>query len=456
LSLEPRTLRVEFSTEAAFRSEYLSNIANGGIFVASDEQFEVRETVLVELNLAYCDQQLELPGEVVHSIPAEMVDAGGLPGVAIQFTIPAKDLRAEFEPLVGVVEGNERITRSGRRAALRSPARVRLVVNSQGRSLECRSRDISSSGMLVSVVGEPIAVGDPISMLISHPQSDEQMHLDGTVVRHMETDRGEVAAMGVEFHTPEARQTEIANFINDVRAAEHSRRLGGISGPIAELGIENLLQMFGASSPQGTLTVNRGAEEGFILFEGGMLLSARLGRETGEDALKRMLSWREGGFEFHARLEEVESSGEPVSLEGAILNALCQLDERERPRAAEQGDLSSLVEGDPLVDFDLDDEIEIELDDDLECEEEGDDESKPDLATSMPRAQLRPDCIFDVDSDLARSIRGDLAQTEEAVLDLAVVGMTVARMLEVIPEAEVDVYSALDALLGRRLITCRE
>ena len=313
--------------------------------------------------------------------------------------------------------------------------------------------------MLVSTVGEPIPVGAPISMFISHPQSGEQMEVAGTVVRHLATDDGEVTAMGVEFHTAEARQTEVANFINDVRAAEHSRRLGGITGPIAELGIENLLQMFGASSTQGTLTVNRGAEEGFILFEGGMLLAARLGRESGMDALERMLSWREGSFEFHARLEEIERDIDPVSLSAAILDVLCHLDEDGRPETSDHGDLSSLVDSDPLLDLDIDEDLGVDLDDDDEEEDDDDDwdpqaDSKPDYDTAGTRVRIQPGTVFAVDAEVVAALRGELGQTEEAVLDLAEVGMTVARMLEVIPEAEVDVYSALDTLLGRRLIAC--
>ena len=43
--------------------------------------------------------------------------------------------------------------------------------------------------------------------------------------------------------------------------------------------------------------------------------------------------------------------------------------------------------------------------------------------------------------------------SEQAVLDLALVGMSVARMVEVIPEPEIDVYRALDALQERGILT---
>ena len=92
-------LRVEFETEEDFRREYASNIANGGIFVASQESFEVRGLVRVQLVLGYCDRVFEFDAEVVHWVPAEMAGAGATPGVALQFQADTAGLRAELEAL---------------------------------------------------------------------------------------------------------------------------------------------------------------------------------------------------------------------------------------------------------------------------------------------------------------------------------------------------------------------
>jgi Tfp pilus assembly protein PilZ len=505
---------VEFSTEAAFRSEYLSNIANGGIFVATRDELSVRDLVLVELRLSYCDRTVELEGEVVHCLPAEMADAGASPGVAVQFRLPARELRSEFEPIVGVVEGNERISRSGRRAAPRAPARITVTLRSESQGeVVCRTRDISSSGLLVSLSSDAIAIGEPVTLLISHPQSGEVMDVEGTVVRHLEKEDGTVTAMGIEFHTPEARQTEVSAFMNDVRAAEHSRRLGGITGPIAELGIENLLQMFGSSSPEGTLTVTRECEEGIIAFEGGNLRAARLGAYGRSEALKVMLSWREGSFEFQARIEESELDPDSVPLNGAILDALCELDESSRA-GHDDGGLAALSDGDISAEFDLDDELDMAfddpddhsdagLDDDASEEplieftvdglddEDADDEDGTDYESDAglgdddeddepvleltldldeealqgeeeelfddegPAAgtqSILPGTEFEVDVAAADSMRTELDKTEEAVLDLALVGFSVERIVEVIPEPELEIYGALDSLIGRGLI----
>ena len=466
MSLDRRTLRVEFSTEAGFRSEYLSNISNGGVFIATSESIEVRDPVVVELELGWCGEHVQLEGEVVHRIGEEMAASGAVPGVAVQFDVPARELRERFHELIGKVESDERVYRSGRRAAPRTPARIRVRVQmADGAEVVCRTRDISASGLLLSVDGwEPRPIGEELGLVVAHPRSGEQMEVNAAVVRHVSSDAGEVVAMGVEFRTSSARRTEVANFVNEVRAADHGRRLDGITGPIAELGIENLLQMFGASSPRGVLTVSRGVEEGVIVFDGGELHTARLGRRTGAVALREMLSWREGGFEFQKQVEDglLDGPGEGVSLAGAILNALCEIDEESRADAppADAG-----LELDVDADFDFDLEVDLALEEDeIVSSPEPEPEPEPEPPTSQdgaagpatgsaPPARIDPAAKLAVDRARADAMRAALGEIEQAVLDLALVGMSVARMVEVIPEPEIDVYRALDALQERGILT---
>ena len=44
-----RTLRIAFSDADAFWAEYNANLCNAGVFVATAESFEQRETVRVEI-----------------------------------------------------------------------------------------------------------------------------------------------------------------------------------------------------------------------------------------------------------------------------------------------------------------------------------------------------------------------------------------------------------------------
>ena len=68
MSDEGRSLRVAFESEESFRREYQTNIANGGIFIATNVGFAAREVVRVEIALEYCDEHIELEGEIVHVV----------------------------------------------------------------------------------------------------------------------------------------------------------------------------------------------------------------------------------------------------------------------------------------------------------------------------------------------------------------------------------------------------
>ena len=51
----------------------------------------------------------------------------------------------------------------------------------------------------------------------------------------------------------------------------------GISGSIVDLGLPNMLQMFGSSAPQGTLVVEREGEQGWIAFADNQFVAAEVG-----------------------------------------------------------------------------------------------------------------------------------------------------------------------------------
>jgi hypothetical protein len=95
--------------------------------------------------------------------------------------------------------------------------------------------------------------------------------------------------------------------------------------------MERLLGMFGSCAPEGTLTLMRGSEEGYVTIDHG-LLCAQLGDLQGRDALLAMLAWREGSFEFEALLEDGLVSGEGLRLSELLDDAspfVAPVEERE-------------------------------------------------------------------------------------------------------------------------------
>jgi hypothetical protein len=288
-----------------------------------------------------------------------------------------------------------------RRRAHRSPARVPARIDAPNVSVAGRTRDISETGLLLSADGSELPVGKVVRLEIRHPGTGEPFVVRGKVARHLRGD-GTVAAVAVVFDPEPEQEDELAAVVRAVKATEDQRVARGIGGQIEELGMMNLIQMMGNSSPEGTLTASSGEEEGVIAFAEGALRYARLGSMKGIKALVRMLGWSDGHFEFHSQVDALDDEDEPIPLPTALLEAARQMDE-----AGAQG---------------------------------------------LP--VLPPGVTFTVDTDaLARS--GGLDKTAEAVVELAMASFTVRRILDVIPEPDAEIRGAIEALVESGILDPR-
>lgn len=435
-----RRLHLVFDDSKTFLAEYARNLSRGGAMLASRDAFDMREVVDVVVEANFAGAKLVMPAEVVHA-------ASG--SVAVQFLIEAPELRARLDPLreraeqecaaevpaaeagagdiefdadgfdaagfdldadaaqvpdfepTGVpsdddVDPNDRTYRE---RAARAATRVSVQVKGPtGKSLRGRTRDVSHTGVLLSVDGEELPIGRDVQISLVHPDTGEQLDVPGKVVRHLAGD-GVVGAVAVAL-TPGERSPEVERFVADIKAADAEAQRGGIRGPLEELGGASLLQMFAALSKRGTLTVSHGVEEGCVAFEQGMLLFAQVGSVSGVKALARILSWRDGFFEFRAHVDPLEGAKPGMSMEAAILDAVRVLDEGNR--------LSS--------------------------------------------PQLSPATRLDLARDRLETSGAPLGKVEQAVLELAAAGFTVRRILDVIPEDDASIRVAIAALVERGLL----
>jgi len=391
LAAPSRVFQLEFASAEEFRREHTANLVNGGVFIATQEPATLRDTVTVELRLAGEPRIIRLDGEVVHIVPPEMAQAGAQPGVAIQFACTQTALRAALEPFVQTAGASRaEPAEAGRRKAPRVPAQVPIRIKAPGISLSGHTRDISLCGVLVSVPGDSMPVGSRVQLTIHHPSNGSSLAVDATVTRQVAS-KGGVVAIAIEFDVPPERQDEVHAFIAGVQTAEHSRRLGGMHGSLQEIGPQNLLQMLGKTAPRGTLTIKHENEEAVIGFEGPMLCYAKLGAVNGMKALTRVLGWEDGDFEFHARLEPIESEEPPTLLDAALLEATQHFDDLRTL------DLSALP---------LDAKVRF---------------------VSMP----------------AGPGAAEASKVESAVLDLAQGEFSVRRIVDLIPEPDVEILRAL-------------
>jgi len=392
-----RVLRISFADAEAFQKEYVQNLVNGGVFVATIQAFELREPVRVEIVLVFCKKKLRVNGEIVHIVAREMAQVGATPGVAVQFEGSVQEIRTRLDPLVIACGAPlHQPADSGRRRHPRVAARVAARIDGTNEGIDGHTRNLSRSGALVAVNGGGPAVGERVKLTLEHPTSGEAMEVEGRVARQIET-AGAVSALGIQFETPDERRDEVERFVENVQTAEHTRRLGGITGALATLGAQDLLQMFGTSAQVGTLIFRRGEDEATVGFEAGMLRYARLGPATGMKALVRMLTWQDGLFEFHARLDPIQHPEAPLPLEAAMLDAVRQIDESNRI-----------------------------------------DKRRFPLAAKV---RVR---------EAAGEVEG---KTAAAVLDLARAGFHVERILDVIPEPDPEIYAAFAQLLDAGTIS---
>lgn len=405
MAARSRVFKLEFASAEEFQREHSANLVNGGVFIATGEPATLREVVSVELALAGASGKVRLGGEIVHIIPPEMAEAGAVPGVAVQFAGTQTALRATLEPLVQAAGAlRPEPPESGRRKAPRVPAQVPIRIKAQGISLSGHTRDISLCGVLVSVPGDSIPVGTRVQLTIAHPTNGESLRVDATVTRQVAS-KGGAVALAIEFNPAPERQDEVHRFIADLQSAEHSRRLGGMHGSLAEIGPQNLLQMLGKTAPRGTLTVTHDNEEAVIGFEGEMFCYARLGPISGLKALTRVLGWEEGSFEFHARLEPTMAEDSPMLLDAALLESTRNLDELR----------------------------------------------------TLDHSVLPPDAIVCFHSVPAGPGGADTSKVEDAVLDLSRGEFTIRRIVDMIPEPDVEILQALTFLadLGSVIIVPR-
>lgn len=425
------TLTVRFASPEALREEFEKNIANRGVFVATEEPFEVRQATSVDVVLEYTpgdEPALTLDGEVVHIVPPEMAASGATPGVAVQFEASAASLRERFEPLLGqeVAELSAPHVDTegpGRRGAKRGAVRVPVRVMPMSRPpFEATSRDLSATGVLLSTKNDALPIGEIVRVCLWHPTGSPSVEIDGKVVRQVPNKTGRIAAVAVAFDRNQAADPTINGVIDALREAGHRSRLGGISGSLRDLGLANMLQMFGASAPQGTLVVDWEGEQGWIAFADAQLLAAELGGLRGRDALISMLAWDDGNFQFEATVDaDLAANAERKPLNAAVLDAVCALDEANQ------------------------DATEIQFDAAFSPDGGGADHAIP----------IEPHTTFEVDFEQEALSRAALGKTDDAILELAKAGMSVERLCSVIPEPAETIQASIVGLVDLGVLVPR-
>jgi Tfp pilus assembly protein PilZ len=324
-----RSLNIRFQDRESFAQEYQRNLANGGIFIPTPDDFEPREVIDVELDLEFCERFVTLQAEVVSRVGSSGGDGGG---VAVQFLMPADELRDLLGGIAGVAS---RASSAPAAPARDKPKRasegerlsLALQLEAGGRIVRGRTRELGAARAVLWTEGPPLPVGELVRLVVLHPDGERDFPIGGTVAQRVERD-GRITGIVVDLDSEATRSGSAA--LDDLRRAVREQQLASIRGPVAALGLSNLLQTFASSSERGTFSVFRDDEEGRISFEQGALRHVAIGSVGGMKALSRLLAWDDGVFYFTPTLDPQDPEQEPMPIYGAVLEAVTELDELAR------------------------------------------------------------------------------------------------------------------------------
>jgi hypothetical protein len=227
-----------------------------------------------------------------------------------------------------------------------------------------------------------------------------------------------------------------------------------------------------------------------VVFESKLFRAAELADSVGLEALAALLTWRSGRFEFETSVAPDLPAQAPVPLDVALWEAtqgaatparvpqeavtsaatvdvaeaepadacveLCDLATDDDNLVPDDGDGVSW-DGDGVPD---DEDLGLDLALDLDFDRESQrgvtaaEETNPLDVSAIQKdfSRLSPTATLSVDQAAVDAAHGELGKIEEALVDLASVGMTVAKAVDVIPEPDDDVYRALAGLADRGLV----
>lgn len=196
-------VKVEFKTFDQFYQEYTNNLSKGGIFIKTDKALAPQTVIEINLILPGLDQPLALVGEVVHVIDPETAKARGWdPGIGVHFI----DFEEGGQQLLEEYIAEQYKKQSGqrlpdRRKHPRASIRLRVKFPSLEVLHQDYSEDISRGGIFIQT-NKPREVGELFLITLVHPETGEELELEGEVVRVSKanaSEPGNASGMGIRF-----------------------------------------------------------------------------------------------------------------------------------------------------------------------------------------------------------------------------------------------------------------
>jgi hypothetical protein len=320
-------LSVDYPARDEFEAAFARELFGGAVFVPTLDRLPSGQRVRVTFDLLFCETRFALDGEVVASLPAPIVGAGGAPGASVRFLEPPAGLRERIER-ASEIQFGEAPPRHAEFpcAEPRYPAQAPVLIEINGRRLSAEMGDVSYNGMLALLPAVDLGDVTRLRVAIEHPGSHEKIELDCRIANETLCNDG-VMVIGLKFDYELDRVDDVARFVDDLRSYHHARALATVSGSLADTPLETVLETFASVSDSGTLCLTRGDDRGKITYQNGEILYVAIGLLSGRKALDRLFTWGEGQFEFRPEVELMDGVHGSLTLTPAVLAAVVARDE---------------------------------------------------------------------------------------------------------------------------------
>jgi type IV pilus assembly protein PilZ len=212
-------LKVRFKDVSAFIAEYTHNISKGGLFVRTGKPCELGSFVQVIIILPEGDKEVPALGEVIHVVSADQATSAQPAGMGIELKeITPEDQQMIEKFIEDKLKQDQYADGLGRREHRRYEARIRVRFGSLEALIEEYTHNISHGGIFIRT-RNPKKLNERVKVILAHPQSGEEMIMDGEVVRvvsdHESQVTGQPPGMGVRFLTMDKyTRDQLSAFIN--------------------------------------------------------------------------------------------------------------------------------------------------------------------------------------------------------------------------------------------------
>ena len=213
-----RTVILQYEHRGEFLENYLADLAGGGLFVRTDEHFDVDDQILLSLRFPEITEGIGVHGLVVWRRAPVRWRSALLPGIGVSF---GNQQRSRIEFVFDFCNGQLSIMRKkGRRV----PTDFRVDIVSDANRISCRASDISRGGAFLHTERLYNIDTELNFDLFLDDDGRPPARIPGRVA--WQRTSGPETGMGVEFAFPTAsRRMLVGRFVQQIEA----RLSGGAS-----------------------------------------------------------------------------------------------------------------------------------------------------------------------------------------------------------------------------------